>query len=150
FTPEPGVGLINGPSVSFVLDGNAADTQTATIVNNVATLPGTAFAAFPFAIGPHTIAVSFSLSGFTPANGTINLQVNKATTTTKVVASPSSPKFGDNVTLTATVTPAGGNTALLAGQTVTFKDGATVLSTGTLDANGVATLSNTFAVGTHS
>ena len=53
--------------------------------------------------------------------------------------------YGDAVTFTAAVAVPGG----IAAGTVTFKDGATVLSTGTLDGSGLATFSGTLAVGSH-
>ncbi|MBI3409393.1 MAG: Ig-like domain repeat protein [Planctomycetes bacterium] len=151
FTPEAGAGTLNGQGVTYVLDGNAADTQTAFVVNNVATLPANAFAAFPLSIGAHTIAVSFNQSGFTPASGTINQQVNKATTSTTLAASSSSAAFGQSVTFTATVIPSGFNPAPLVGLTVTFLDGATTLGTGSLDVNGKATFTtSTLTATSHS
>ena len=63
--------------------------------------------------------------------------------TTTLVASPSSPQYGDPVTLTATVTSG-------ATGTVSFYDGSVLLGTGTVS-NGVATLTTTTLVaGTHS
>ncbi len=85
----------------------------------------------------------------------------KAPTPTRSVAFPrpcppprrstSSPvatgPYGDAVTFTATVTVSGGP----ATGTVTFKDGATVLGTGTLDGAGQATFAtSTLAVASHS
>ena len=64
--------------------------------------------------------------------------MNKANTSTILASSANPSKFGQSVTLTATVVriPAGSGTAT---GTVTFKDGATTLGTGTLNGSGVAT-----------
>ena len=59
---------------------------------------------------------------------------------------------GDTVTFTATITSPGGAIPIssLAGQTVVFKDGTTILGTGTLDTNGIATFStNALSTGPH-
>src|SRR5438552_7466850 len=66
-------------------------------------------------------------------------------TTTALTSDVNPSTCGQKVTLTATVTPTG------ATGTVTFFDGASTLGTGTLDANGNATLSVTnFTAGSHS
>lgn len=150
-TPEAGAGLLNGQSVTFMLDGNAGDIQTGIVTNNVASISSTAFAAWPLSVGTHTIALSFNNAGFTPASASITQVVNKASTSTSVAAVPSTAGYGQMVTFTATVLPSGGNPAPLVGQTVTFKDGATVLGSGALDAAGKATLAtDLLIVGGHS
>lgn len=70
------------------------------------------------------------------------------TATTTLVSSSQSPStFGQQVTFTATVTSAGGTPT----GTVTFNDGASTLSSNTLNASGQATLNiSTLAVGPHS
>lgn len=60
------------------------------------------------------------------------------TSATALSASPANPAFGQQVTLTATVT--GGGTVTPTG-TVTFMNGSNQLGTGTLNASGVATFS---------
>jgi hypothetical protein len=71
-----------------------------------------------------------------------------ATTSTLAVA-PNPTTYGQTVTLTAQVQPSsGGGTPT---GTVTFKDGSTVLSSGTLNASGQATYTTwSLAVGSHS
>ncbi len=70
-------------------------------------------------------------------------------TTTALAASSGSVAVGTSVTLTATVTPTSGTPTPTG--TVTFKDGATTLGTGTLNGSGVATyMTSTLALGSHS
>jgi hypothetical protein len=72
-----------------------------------------------------------------------NVVVNPMVTTTSLVSAPNPSMVGQNVTLTATLTPPG------ATGTVTFYDGVTTLGTGTLS-GGTATLDiATLAVGPH-
>ena len=80
-----------------------------------------------------------------PGGGTSTAQtftVNKASTSIAVMSSATSSVYGNSVTFTATVTPAAGGPPT---GTVTFKDGAATLGTGTLNgANpGVATFATT-------
>ena len=76
--------------------------------------------------------------------------VNRAGTTTALTSSANPSVYGQAVTFTATVaavSPGGGTPT----GTVTFKDGATILGTGTLDAGGRATFTtSSLAVGRHS
>jgi hypothetical protein len=67
----------------------------------------------------------------------LNQQVNKITTTITITSSPNSSASGQSVTFTATVMSAAG----VPSGTVTFKSGATVLGTATLDSSGVASIS---------
>ena len=76
-------------------------------------------------------------NGSTSPNVTIT-PVATATSSTTVTYSPSSPVYGDDVTLTATVAPVSPLTGTPTG-TVTFYKGATSLGTATLT-NGVASL----------
>jgi hypothetical protein len=72
-----------------------------------------------------------------------------ASTTTSLAASSSQIVWGRSVAFTATVAPVSG-TGTPTG-TVTFKDGATQIGTGTLNASGSATFSTSgLAVGAHS
>ena len=74
----------------------------------------------------------------------------KTGTSTAVTSSVGTPVFGQPITFTATVAVAAPGTGTPTG-TVTLKDGATVLGTGTLNASGVATFTtSTLAVGNHS
>jgi streptogramin lyase len=69
-----------------------------------------------------------------------------ASTTTALAASAGSTVFGQKVTLTATVNSTSGTPQ----GTVTFYDGKTAVGSGTLSANGQATLSVSLGVGSHS
>ena len=66
-------------------------------------------------------------------------------TTTALVTSPNPSKFGQLVTLTATVSGSGGTPT----GTVTFKDGATTLGAGTLVSGTVTLQTSSLAVGGH-
>src|SRR4029077_12771015 len=85
---------------------------------------------------------------YTGSNGNVVQAVNQgiANTTTTVVASANPSLMGDNVTFTATVTP-----APAAGETVTFMDGSTTLGSGTLSGGGVASFTTTspLSLGSH-
>jgi serine protease len=107
-------------------------------------ITGTVSAAAP--VGIYTQAVTVTDSKGATTSGTININVALAVvTSTSVVASASSGTTATPITLTATVLPA------TAGQSVSFKDGTTVLGSAITDATGLATLAaRTFTGGSHS
>lgn len=73
--------------------------------------------------------------------------VNKSSTTAAVTSSSNPSPLGAPVTYTATVSGSGGTPT----GNVTFKDGVTVIGTGTLNGSGLATLvSGSLGAGTHS
>src|SRR5436309_13800228 len=75
--------------------------------------------------------------------------VNAATTTT-LTATPNPSRFGQGVTLTATVVPVAPATGVPAGA-VTFRDGLATIGTATLGAIGSASIVfSTLAAGSHS
>ena len=75
--------------------------------------------------------------------------MQKADTTTSLTSSPNPSKVGQSVTFTATVTVVAPGAGTATG-TVTFKDGATPLGTGTLNGAGVATFATAaLSVGHH-
>lgn len=97
-------------------------------------------------VGTHSLTAQFiGNSNFAPSTSTaITLVINKAASTLSLTRNPGSSVYGQTVTLTATASPVG------ATGVVTFRDGATVLGTATLN-NGVATLAvSTLSVATHS
>jgi len=102
--------------------------------------------------GANITSVVFSLTTCTGictdfAIDTVNLVTAPATQVT-LVSSPSPSGLGQSVTFTATVSPASG-TGTPTG-TVTFKEGATVLGTGTLN-GGIATfMTSGLGAGVHS
>jgi hypothetical protein len=95
-------------------------------------------------VGTHTITANFAGDSTTaPASASLDVTVNKASTTTSVSASPTSVPPGGAVTLTARVNPSG------ATGTVTFSEAGQTLGTASLT-NGVASIQATFTnTGTH-
>ncbi len=80
---------------------------------------------------PITAVYLFSGSYLGSTSSTVTQTVNQAATTTKVTASPNPSVYGQNVTLTATVSAKAPGAGTPTG-TVTFLDGTTTLSTATL------------------
>jgi hypothetical protein len=120
-------GLPSGVTASF--------NPTSTTTTSVLTLTASSSAA----AGTATVTIT-GTSGSLTATTTIALTVTGATTTTTALSSSaSSIPSGASVTFTATVTGASPT------GTVTFKNGTTILGTGTLSA-GVATLTTTALV----
>jgi len=122
FTYSPSGQLVNGDTFATAISG------TPTYSTAAGNTPGT---------------FSITVAGLTSANYTIafvpgNLTVTISPSTTTLVAGPSSPQYGDPVTLTATVTSG-------ATGTVSFYDGSVLLGAGIVS-NGVATLTTTTLV----
>jgi hypothetical protein len=98
--------------------------------------------------GSHTITASYAgnASFLASTSASVTQTVNKASTSTSVSSSLNPAVAGQTVTFTALVTSS------VAGRTgsVTFRDGAATLGTGTLNASGQATFStSSLAAGTH-
>lgn len=131
---NPDLAMVNfgGTTMNVVL-GVEAETLS---VNNVSVTGG----------GTHNVFASYP--GDTVYAGsqspTVAL-VGVFATTTVLTASAQSVPTGSPFTFTATVTSANGTPT----GTVAFFDGATQIGTGTLNASGVATLTFTLSVGTH-
>jgi hypothetical protein len=142
---SPGAGTPTG-NVVFTIDG----TPQAPIAL-VSGSASTSTAAL--AVGSHTVTVAYAGdSNFATSNGTLagGQAVNQASTTVGLTSSINPSVFGQSVTLTATVGPVAPGTGIPTG-TVTFKNGATTLGSGTLNGSGVATLNTSaLAVGSHS
>lgn len=100
--------------------------------------------------GTPTLTATAAASSCNGGNCTVTQVETITTTTTTSVSSSSQPSvFGQAVTFTATVTAAAGTPP--AGSTVTFKDGATTLGTGTLNGSAQATLTtSSLSMGGHS
>ncbi|HZS08141.1 MAG TPA: MBG domain-containing protein, partial [Blastocatellia bacterium] len=127
-------GFVNGDTES-VLGGTLNLTTTATASSDAGAYPIT-----PGGVTAANYTINF-------ANGT--LTVTMANAAINAVANNSSPVIGQSVTFTATINAVGGGAG--ATGTVTFKDGATVLGTGTLNGSGQATFTTSgLAVGSHS
>ncbi len=103
---------------------NESFTTAATATSNVGSYP----------IVPAVTGANLASYTVTAVNGTLTVSSASTTTTLSVPASAAS---GSSVTLTATVASPGGTP----GGSVAFYNGATSLGSGTLNANGVATLS---------
>jgi len=130
------------PTGTVTFKNGATTLGTATLVNGVATLP-TSFAV----VGSYPLTVIYGGdANFTGSTSAVLTQVVANTTFTSQVALTSSVNpslISQNTTLTATVSALTG-TGPPTG-TVTFKNGVTVIGTGTLAA-GVATLITDFTV----
>ena len=140
------VAALAGQTVTITIDGTP---NTATLdATGTATLTTSALP-----LGNHNVTVSYAGSVLNmPSSSTTLVQVVQAGTFAALNSSldPSHP--GDTVTFTATLTSPGNAVPIssLAGQTVQFKDGTTVIGSGTLDSNGVATFStNALSTGPH-
>jgi large repetitive protein len=140
------VAALAGQTVTITVDGTP---NTATLdATGTATLTTSALP-----LGSHNVSVSYAGSIINmPSSSTTLVQVVQPGTFAALNSSldPSHP--GDTVTFTATLTSPGGAVPIssLAGQTVLFKDGTTVIGSGTLDSMGVATFStNSLATGPH-
>lgn len=146
-------------SVSVTPPGSGTPTGTVTFKDGQTTL-GTGdldssgqatFTTSALSVGSHSITAEYG--GDSNFNGSTSAAlaqtVEKADTEVSLASSPNPSTSGQSVTFTATVSAASGAGSPTG--TVTFKDGATTLGTGTLDSSGKATLTtSTLAVGSHS
>lgn len=133
-------------------------TGTVTFKNGATTLgTGTlnasgvaTFTSSALTVGVHSITVAYpgNTNFVASTSSPLAQTVTKAATTTTLVSSKNPSTHGTAVTFTATVKPAFGGVAT---GTVTFKQGTTVLGTGTVNASNKATFTtSSLAVGTHS
>ena len=137
-------------STSFTLTANGTNFVTNSVVDWDGSERTTTFASSTQLTATITAAdvatpgtASVTVVNPTPGGGTSNAQtftINPVNTTTTVNSSATSSVYGSFVTFTATVTPASGGAPT---GTVTFKDGASVLGTATLNGTnpGIATFS---------
>ncbi|AFL90536.1 gluconolactonase [Terriglobus roseus DSM 18391] len=137
-TASTGNAPIAGATVTFFNGTTAIGTAATTDANGIATTT----VAFPTATpagSPLPLTASFGgdTNNLKSTSNVVSQTVNATQTTTLLSASPNTAAVGTNVTLTATVSSINGP---LPTGTVTFKSGATTLGTGTLDANGSASL----------
>lgn len=145
-------------SIGFVGAGAPTGTVTfkdGTTVLGTGTLNGAGVASFSttaLGAGTHSITAAYAgdSSFGASSSSTLVYQVSQASTTTVVTSAANPSVFGQSVAITVTVTAVAPGAGTAAG-TVTFKDGATVLGTATLNASGVATLNTAaLSVATHS
>ncbi len=140
--PDLAVANIISDTVSVLLNNI---TQTATATISGISVPGSGTEHLVKAVYPGDANFAASESS------TISLTSTQITTSLILTASPpSSSDVGQEVTLTATLSPTAVGNLTTDGETITFMDGATTLGTGTLS-SGVATLStSSLAAGSHS
>ena len=119
-------------------------TDTATVLMTGISVPGS---------GNHNVEASYpGDTNFNSSNsGTVSLAATKITTSTLLSANTTSPSYGQQVVLTATIQSSPSQTgALTPTGNVTFKDGGTTIGTVAVS-GGVATLNiTTLITGTHS
>src|SRR6185369_10178302 len=156
---------IFGQSVTFTATvtvnspGSGMPTGTVTFKDGAATLGTgtlngsgqTTFSTSGLAVGSHSITAVYAGDGNfnTSTSPTLTEVVNKADTSTSVATSLSPTVFGQSVTFTATVS-ASAPGAGTPGGTVTFKDGAATIGTGTLNGSGQATFTTSaLTLGAH-
>jgi hypothetical protein len=162
-----GTPSVYGQSVTFtatVTPGSPTGTVTfkdgvTTICNAVALAAGSATcttSTLSVATHPFTATYSGDTNVSAATSATVNQVVNKADTSTALATSGTPTVFGQSVTFTATVsvTAPGSTAGANPTGTVDFKDGATIIGSGTLSTTAgvtTATFSTTsLAVGTHS
>jgi alpha-tubulin suppressor-like RCC1 family protein len=141
-----------GLSVTFtasITSGGGTPTGTVTFKDGATTLGSgmlnasgqATFTTSNLSVTSHSITVDYvgvgNFAGST--SSAITQAVNAANTTSIVSSSSLSSTWGQSVTFTANVTSSSGTPT----GTVTFKDGATTLGTGTLDGAGHVTYSTT-------
>ena len=150
-TPVAGQSITLTATVTAVSPGTGTPTGTVQFYNGTTllgspTLNSSGVATFTvsagFSAGTNTIYASYkgdtsTFNGSTSPDVTVTV-ASAATSAATVTYSPSSPAYGDNVTLTATVAAVSPLTGTPTG-TVTFYNGTTSLGTATLT-NGVASL----------
>jgi len=140
---SPGAGTPTG-TVTFM--DNGSSIGTAALSGGIATLTTTTIPA-----GSNSItAVYAGDANFTTSTSSALTQtVHQSATTTALTQNTAAAKFGQSVTFTATMAAVSPGAGTPTG-TVTFKDGSTVLGTGTLT-NGIAKFAtSSLAVGSHS
>jgi CSLREA domain-containing protein len=141
-----------GQTVSFQVTGNTnpALFSLAPAISPTGTLT---YTSANNAVGSATITIVLQDNGGgtdTSAPQTVVINVAAGNTSTALISSANPAVFGDSVTFTATVTANSPSSGTPLG-TVDFKDGATTIGSGTLDASGVATFAtSSLAVGSHS
>src|SRR5206468_2277045 len=121
----------------------AAIGDAYTILRATGNITGTFASGAAVLISGRKFSITIDNSGATKTITLGRIQVN--TTTTVVSSTPNPSIFGDAVTFTATVIPEAGSVGVPTG-TVDFKEGTTVLGTGTVSNVG-GTATATFTTG---
>ncbi len=144
-----GTGNLTGTvSITDTFGGNTTPLATGLAVNasGVAT-----FSTTTLAVGVHSIVATYNgdTMHFTSTSAPALIQTVLEGTSTSVTSTANPSAVGQNVTFTATVTISGGGGVTPDG-TVSFMDGATLLSSQTISAGGVAMFAtSTLTAGVH-
>jgi PKD repeat protein len=127
----------------YVIDRN--EIRQVTLAGVVTTFVDTGFGSYGSSNNPAGIAIVANGQVYLTSNNTVQIGISSYwyNTATALASLLNPSTSGETVTFTATVTPA-------ASGTITFKDGAAILGTGTLN-GGVASFSTSaLAIGNHS
>jgi hypothetical protein len=121
-------------SVTFMDGTTVLGTGNLTLVTN---REQATFSTSSLAVGKHSITAIYAANGkfLGSTSRVVSEVIDKATTTTTLSASPTSPVVGQQLTLTTTVAVVKPGAGIPTG-TVTFKTGTTTLGTGTLSVVG--------------
>ena len=129
----------SGPAVptgSVIFQDNGVPVATVNLVNGIAAYSTTALTP-----GSHTITACWSGDAcYIGCTAAYTLTVSKANTSVAIASATNPAVVGQTVKLTATVAAVSPGSGTPSG-TVTFKEGATILGTGILDATGKAVCS---------
>ncbi|MGD0681059.1 MAG: Ig-like domain repeat protein [Terracidiphilus sp.] len=150
-TPAAGTGTLFGAVGDFNGDGlsdiaiadNSAGKVTVLLAQETDTATATVTGISPVGTGTHLVDASYPGDGNYSGSisATTSLTAEPASTALSLSANPTSSTFGQQVLLTATLTPSQAQNHNASGL-VTFFNGATSLGTGVVS-NGVATLNTT-------
>lgn len=150
-----GVGVTFRATVSASLPGAGVPTGTVTFKDGTDTLGAAtldtagqaSLTVTSFAVGAHSISASYGADTNFAASTSASLPhtVNQDGVSASLVSSMNPSNFGSSVTFSAKVS-ASGSLGMPTG-TVTFKDGDTVLGTGTLDNTGATSFTTTALTG---
>ncbi len=144
----------NGDGTIDLAVANYGSTNVSILLNQVTDTASVALTgiSIPGSGSNHSISASFlpDTNFGASSSATVSLASTKISTTTSLVASPTTSTYGQQIVLTATVQPSlVGTLAPLSTETITFKDSGTTIGTA-LISSGVATLNITsLAVGSH-
>jgi hypothetical protein len=144
-TATAGTGTPTG-TVTFYLNGTTPIGGAVPVSGGIASTNTTALPQ-----GSDSITASYSGdTNYNSSNSAPLTQVVKANTITALTSVPNPSVVGQSVTFNATVTVAGGIGSSPTGGSVTFFDGTTTLGTGTLNGQGLASLSTSaLTLGSH-
>ena len=137
----PNVRITSSDATALIADDNGGAAGNITLAGGTGTLSSFTFRTR----GAQTITAS-DMAGTLASNISATVTVIGLASTTTVASALNPSVFGQSVTFTGTVTGVAGTPT----GTVTFKDGATTLGTGTLNGSGQATFATaSLSGGTH-